>query len=1796
MASIKFDIRGDNSNFLRSMQGAQKGVRDSINAIERSTSGLTGTFNKMKDSAVGGFKQIALGLTGITALMESGSFLKGLISDMGEYTKAMKEVSTLSQDVATNFEEWKSKIVDVTTQIPIAATDAAKAMYQIESAGHHGADALNVLTESAKGAIGGVTDTFEVADAITTILNSYSMSADQAAHVSDMLFTTVKLGKTNMQQLASTIAQVAPIASTFGVGIEEVLAAVATLTKSGTKTAVAMRQVRDAIVATTKALGDDAFQGRRFLDAMQEVADGANGSNLALRKELASLQALNGVLGMTGKNFKGAESDLNAMSNSAGAADEAYQKMADTAGNSAILLKNNIFKALEPIGDTLIGFGKTLSDALNVGFETGGIDKMVEAVEALVLTYGVYRGVLFATSAAQNLQTATMTSSYEAQIAELDKLIATQEAKIAIDLQEQVNNGKMTAERAALVTSFREEVAARQQIVMANAEAAAANAAAAETALATATAEKAAADAMVASAEERLHLAEATNVQSEINLAKEEMDIALMQQNTAAANLNVAAKQRGIAVNQAASASTVAHATATAMETNAQNADAVSSGILATAKMTLKKANDALNASFLASPLFWIAVVIAGVTYAVYKLVTAETAHEKAVRETNEALEEQQKQLEERKDEIDKLIRTVQDQNATEFERVKAYEQLKKVAPEITKLYSRQALAEMEAADAQKMLNENMDNASYEKLKNDIKEAENWLANYDKTLQNAIKNAKQGAGAASEMLKEQKVAMEARLGVLREQLAEVERMNRIAIDESRPIEIRIQEAEENEQVRKDILDFWDEAATKMHEFSEFHVNQSYDDSVANLEEYISQVEKRMSDLQKKISQNPLDQNLRLRQSEGDKILNILYGMRDSWINSGATTIPFTLDFQIGQGLQAAQTQSDEATKKVQELQAQVDALKESAKKANAAAKKTKKSSGKSDAERKAEEAARQREKEFEFQRKQEEDQAEQLQASRDAQEEARIAQIQNANERELAEMEYQHKKTLREIDKQERDYKKKNYELAKAKWELDNKDKKKVYSDTKEGKRRYDDIALTEQQLNEITALRQKENADWARIEEERRKIESSALTEFLREYGDYQQKRLAIAREAAEKIATAGTEGERLAARAQQKEAEKSLAFEQFKKSINWEAVFSDLDEVSLEHLNTLRDQLQRTLKEGSLSATDYKTVVEQINNIETAIVAKQNEWKNVLGLAIPELEKRKQLEKEAADATERANQLAKEQADLLQQVNIARASIQGLAISAGVKLDAKDIKLENADEILAKFDKATPAYQHAKQLFDDLQDAEDNLTTKTDELGEAMHDADLKTDKAAKTISSAIALINEVAEKVNANIQSTVDLIDTLGLKDSALGKGIGEFANAAQSASDAFSALQSGNYVGAINGIISSVGSLGQMLGAFGIGGFGDSDKSLEKDLELLSASNDSLKNALDDLTDELSEGAVSDASRVYKEMLNNMEQSQRNTQEMMRRSAAAYNNGFLGVGGKSSSNSKINAGMTADDWRRVSKAAGTAVNSASGFWQLTSEQMAKVAKDAPDVYAKIKNYADDGYKDASQFMDSYIEYWKQLKEVQDAYNEKLTGTSLDNVESDFKSMLLDMDSDAADMADNFEKYLREAIIGALVADQFKPMIEQWYKNFAKAAETDGIDKSEQEALRKEWDAITEQGLKMRDQLRDQFDWGNTGEGSGAYKAASSFSQEQGDELNGRLAAIQIGQERNNQSLLIAVTTLQNLSVVVSAHGNVLSEIRNLMLTGVGHLEDIARYTKIAAQYGDSIETIANKIKSL
>ena len=464
MAAIKFDITGDNKNVLDSFNGVQQGVRKMQAQVEKSGQSVETMFQRVTSSALGGIKQLAAGVAGLTALMESGQFLKSLYSDMGKFNVAMKEVSTLSEEVTNNLEAYKEKVVELCTQIAIAPEEAAKALYQIESAGHHGADGLNVLEQAAKGAIGGVTETEVAADAITTILNSYKMEASEAARINDLLFTTVRLGKTTYGELGRVIAQVTPVASAYGVAIEDVLAAVASLTKSGTKTSIAVRQVRDAITATTASLGDGTFKTRTFLEAMDEVAEKTKGSESALKSDLSKLSAMNAVLALTGQNAASAKQDFIDMQNSAGAATAAYEKMANTAGSATMRLRNNLFAYFMPIGDEIRSMSKSIAEALNEAFDDGSMQTTLGTLEAFIASYAVYRGMLAANGLKNSLvassEVAATNAAYQAEIAQLQTIIPLKEAEAKSDIEIAVAEGRLTPEKAALITSLREEAAA----------------------------------------------------------------------------------------------------------------------------------------------------------------------------------------------------------------------------------------------------------------------------------------------------------------------------------------------------------------------------------------------------------------------------------------------------------------------------------------------------------------------------------------------------------------------------------------------------------------------------------------------------------------------------------------------------------------------------------------------------------------------------------------------------------------------------------------------------------------------------------------------------------------------------------------------------------------------------------------------------------------------------------------------------------------------------------------------------------------------------------------------------------------------------------------------------------------------------------------------------------------------------------------------------------------------------------------------------------------------------------------
>ena len=287
----------------------------------------------------------------------AGAIFTKLSSDAYEFSnqfsKSMREVQTISTAVQKDFEGISKQIVNLAAQGPDDAIKLSQAYYQIVSAGYDGAKGLELLNVSSKAATAGLTDTKVAADGLTTILNAWKKDASEAEKVTDILFKTVEKGKTTFPELASNIAQVAPIAAAMNISFEEIAGAIATLTKQGNTTPTALTQIRSAIIAMNDVLGDGWSKTMSFQEGLQKIRDMAGGSDTKLKNMMGRIEGMNAVLAMTGDKAQEAASDLDAMTTATGSMTSAYDKMMQEADNKWSMVNNKWQRELKDLGGAL---------------------------------------------------------------------------------------------------------------------------------------------------------------------------------------------------------------------------------------------------------------------------------------------------------------------------------------------------------------------------------------------------------------------------------------------------------------------------------------------------------------------------------------------------------------------------------------------------------------------------------------------------------------------------------------------------------------------------------------------------------------------------------------------------------------------------------------------------------------------------------------------------------------------------------------------------------------------------------------------------------------------------------------------------------------------------------------------------------------------------------------------------------------------------------------------------------------------------------------------------------------------------------------------------------------------------------------------------------------------------------------------------------------------------------------------------------------------------------------------------
>lgn len=586
-----------------------------------------------------------------------------------------------------------------------------------------------------------------------------------------------------------------------------------------------------------------------------------------------------------------------------------------------------------------------------------------------------------------------------------------------------------------------------------------------------------------------------------------------------------------------------------------------------------------------------------------------------------------------------------------------------------------------------------------------------------------------------------------------------------------------------------------------------------------------------------------------------------------------------------------------------------------------------------------------------------------------------------------------------------------------------------------------------------VTA-REKLNLQLQQIDKEYNEQAAQDLIDYNKQYGTYAEKRLAIAQDYARKIIAAETDGEKQALARQMKEALAELDFSQFKDTMDWEVIFGNLSDYTKKELEVVKKQLdtfRNSQEYRDADPANKETVDRALADIQSAL----NEQGGLFGGLVSSIGEYK----EALAGLEEAQR---------QYEEALRQNDEAVIESARKVLNAAQGKVVTT----------------RANVRDNTDRTADKLVRLSGVITQLGSSSEMSLSQMGGLTESVGSLFGKMGEKIGGIIGAILSLLDQIGEQglDGFLGNLLGSIGNA-------------------LYGVFDT------LLGWTGIDFGGSSDPTLERDIERLTIANQELEKAITNLSEVMEGAAVADASDIYAVQRENLMKQMANTQESMERSASASSNGFLGIGGHHSSDYKINRGMTDADWAAISEAVGRTVTSANDFFKLSSEEMWRAANEATTEYAKLKALADDGYKDAAQYMDEYIGYWKELEELQEEYNEKLTSVSFDSVRDSYKNLLLDMGSDTEDFMSDFEKMMQSAILESMVSSKYDTLLKGWYEDFAEAMEDGRMTKQEQRQLEDLWNDIVSQGLAERDALKDMFGWQADSEGSGSSQSPTT-----------------------------------------------------------------------------------------
>lgn len=629
-----------------------------------------------------------------------------------------------------------------------------------------------------------------------------------------------------------------------------------------------------------------------------------------------------------------------------------------------------------------------------------------------------------------------------------------------------------------------------------------------------------------------------------------------------------------------------------------------------------------------------------------------------------------------------------------------------------------------------------------------------------------------------------------------------------------------------------------------------------------------------------------------------------------------------------------------------------------------------------------------------------------------------------AKRKALARLEYDEQ--LADIDKQERDT------IAKM-------DQARKQGDNIP-QSQYDEVKNTAN-TNRMLA-EQVYNEKIYQIEQEYRDKATQSLIDYNKQYGTYQEKRLAIAMDYARKIAAAETEGEADVLTRERDDKLASLDFEEMKKGMDWDKIFGDLERVSTDTLESLREKLKQYL-EGigdDISPESYKEVLDAFKNIDSELA-----------------------DRSPFDTMKKGYEDYK---SAMEEVRSAQSLLQQAQVGGSV--------------IVEEYDEATGAL--TRKLITQAE-AEERLRAAQD-----------KRYSAQKSLTDAA---HSIGQKGMAIVNAGNDIVDMLGNFGVKVPEAVSETLNGVSQVMSGLESIDLTKPFSAITGSVSILTGIGNTIaGLFGFGGADYSGyENLKSKYEGLIDIWDSLISKKQQYIDIDYGVEAQKAAEEAKKLVDVQIERQRQLMHSLSGSGSSMFSHSLGY--------RVNERMGSSDWARLSQLTGENIREFGDVINLDADVIGKVLQD--EKFVSVLTAVNSEFVTYIQNIDKYSE---QLQEIAEQEKEAFTGVSFDEFRDSFVSMLSDLDATNQDFADNFEKYLQNAIFSSLIAGKYKQQIQELYDTWATKAESGGeLTKDEAGILRNKYQDIINDMLAEREQIMKDFGWESSSADSGSSQSPSS-----------------------------------------------------------------------------------------